>query len=163
DHGRVLAERPEDPVAVPAQPRPDRLDESEFPARQIGTAITSMYAVSAREAAKSRRLSDRAASGSSQIAYHGTSQAEASNNPSVAQPAAVTQYVEPGGARQTRRRRTSSTPIKASPKAARVKWTTVSGEAPTRDPTPSAVRCGKDQRLVRSWFWPIRLSASKAS
>src|SRR5439155_26853984 len=128
DHGRVLAERPEDPVAVPAQPRPDRLDESEFPARQSGTAITSMYAVSAREAAKSRRLWDRAASGSSQIAYHGTSQAEASSNASVAHPAAVTQYAEPRGACQTRWRSRSSTPMKARAKAARVKWTTVSGE-----------------------------------
>ena len=129
-----------------------------------GTAITSMYAHSTmrcRPAERRSRLS--AASGSSQIAYQGTSQAVATQqrerrpaggrDPCPRVGAALARRSAAGAARPRRQQQPE--------RAARVVARSSRRSPPVSAPTPSAARCGTLQRLVRSWFSPIRTNASQ--
>ena len=102
-----------------------------------------------------------AASGRSQIAYQGTSQAVASRTASVAQPAAVTHERRAARSRQAAPQKPDQREGEQQRQAARVKWTIELGSPPVTAPSPSASFCGTLQRVVRSWFWPIRTKASK--
>ncbi len=116
-HGCVVARPAHHPPAAGPQRPLDRGYQLEF-GHQSGTAITSIQAHSARVATISLRSSARAASGSSQRMYQGTSHAEATSSASVAQPAMRT-----GSApRQVRSRSQTRLIAKAAP------YTTLTGE-----------------------------------
>ena len=81
-HRRVVTGAHHDPAAALAEAGADRVDQVELDtdSDHSGTAITSMYAHSMTVAAINARERLIAASGSTQIAYQGTSQAVATQH-----------------------------------------------------------------------------------
>ena len=101
-------------------------------------------------ATSSRRSRASAASGSSQIAYQGTSHAVASSTPSVAQPADAA----PGSCAAPRRpqEQRDGDDRERGPEHGAHVVDDRRCRSPVRPPRASAVRCGMLQRLVRSWL-----------